>query len=405
MAKNVLAMSDEEIMELSPEDFEEIIPSGSENENDENNESEEFNVTDEEPDENESDVLNKSDDEVEVDEESEEDKSDESEEESTEDNKEESKDNLDATEEEKAVDKDVKEEEAKADEKVDTPDAEVDYKTVYTRIMETPIKANGKELKLKSVDEAIQLIQMGADYTKKMAGLKPHRKILKTLENNNLLNENDINFLVDLKQKKPEAIAKLLADSEINPLDIDVDASKDYKPSQHSVTDSELILDEVIKELQDSPHYGKLSKVVGVDWDDDSKRAVFKDPEQLKRLHSHMIPDAQGNSLYDTVNEEVTRRRMLGQLPKNMSDYDAYISVGNDLYEQAQRQQQAKANTVEKRVVKPATKPNNVEPEKVKSKKMAAAPTKGKATKSSDPDFNPLNMSDEEFEKISANHY
>lgn len=392
MAKTALAMSDEDIMNLSPEEFaaletqeddstdeEENIPDGSEE-----GEQDEQNLENEE-------------------EQTESDESTDEESDEEEESSEKTKDNLGSKEEEKSTDGDGSGDDKKPVEQPEKPSDAIDYRAAYERLIETPIKADGKDIKLKSVDEAIQLIQMGVNYNKKMAELKPHRKLLKTLENNQLLNENDINFLVDLKNKKPEAIAKLLADAEINPLDIDVDVSKDYVPSSHSVSDQELNLDEIISELSSSKYYSRVATVVGKQWDEQSKKTIYGEPEILRTLHGHMIPDDKGNTLYDYVSSEVERRRILNQIPKNMSDYDAYISVGNDLYEQAQKQQ-AQAN-VAKRVVKPATKPNNVDTETLKNKKMAAAPTKGKAAPSKSNSLNPLAMSDEEFEKFSADKY
>ena len=67
-------------------------------------------------------------------------------------------------------------------------EGELDYKAVYSRIM-APFKANGRDIEVKSVDEAITLMQMGANYNKKMAALKPNMKVLKLLERNQLLDE------------------------------------------------------------------------------------------------------------------------------------------------------------------------------------------------------------------------
>lgn len=393
MAKHILEMTDEEIMNMSPDDFEpEEVNEELDSEEEESTESEEQEET-----------------EVEETEQSEEDDGEVPEEVSTEEEDENPSDeevlaktNPNAKKQVKVVKQEEDKEEPTEAEpaSIETPEL---HKSVYDKIMNTPIKANGKDIKLKSVDEAVQLIQMGANYTKKMASLKPHLKLLKTLENNSLLNENDINLLIDLKQKKPEAIAKLLSDAKINPLDVDLDDSKNYVPQNHTVTDKQMELDEVINELQSSQHYTKLSQVVAGTWDDSSKQALFNKPEMLRTLHEHMVPDAQGNSIYEYVSAEVERRKVLGQL-KGMSDYDAYISVGDDLYEQ-HKQQQAIANTVSKRVVKPATKTNNVDPQTVKQQKQAAAPTRAKVTTNTTSELNPLALSDEEFEKITANRY
>lgn len=76
----------------------------------------------------------------------------------------------------------------------------VNYEQEYKRIL-APFKANGKEVEVKSVDDAITLMQMGANYQKKMAALKPNLKILKILENNGLLDEGKLSFLIDLDKR------------------------------------------------------------------------------------------------------------------------------------------------------------------------------------------------------------
>src|SRR5574344_1636015 len=54
-----------------------------------------------------------------------------------------------------------------------TPDAETaptDYKAFHDQVM-APFQANGKTIQLRSVDEAIQLMQQGANYTRKMQAI------------------------------------------------------------------------------------------------------------------------------------------------------------------------------------------------------------------------------------------
>ena len=92
--------------------------------------------------------------------------------------------------------------------------AEPDYKAEYLRLL-APFKANGKEIAVSTVDDAISLMQMGANYNKKMAGLKPSLKMLKLLENSGLLSEEKISYLIDLEKKNPAAINKLIKDSGI----------------------------------------------------------------------------------------------------------------------------------------------------------------------------------------------
>ena len=80
---------------------------------------------------------------------------------------------------------DVEDEVTDSKEEVTTTDT-IDYKAEYERLTQS-FKANGKEIAVANVDEAISLMQMGANYNKKMAALKPNLKLLKLLENNKLL--------------------------------------------------------------------------------------------------------------------------------------------------------------------------------------------------------------------------
>src|SRR5215207_849386 len=70
-----------------------------------------------------------------------------------------------------------------------------------------PFKANGREMSVTSPEEVRTLMQQGANYNKKMQGLKPHLALVKQLEQNNLLSDEKIGFLIDLSKKNPEAMA------------------------------------------------------------------------------------------------------------------------------------------------------------------------------------------------------
>ena len=58
-----------------------------------------------------------------------------------------------------------------------------------------PFKANGKEITPKTVDDVISLMQMGANYTKKMQAMVPLKRTVETL-NKADIKEEDLNFLL-----------------------------------------------------------------------------------------------------------------------------------------------------------------------------------------------------------------
>ena len=90
-----------------------------------------------------------------------------------------------------------------------TESEKTDYEAFYKEVM-TPFKANGKLIELRNPAEAVQLMQMGANYTRKMQAIQQHRKVLTMLENNGLLDEGKLSFLIDIEKKNPDAIQKLV---------------------------------------------------------------------------------------------------------------------------------------------------------------------------------------------------
>lgn len=273
---------------------------------------------------------------------------------------------------------------------------QIDYEAEYKKLT-APFRANGKEMKVDSVDDAIRLMQLGANYNKKMAAMKPGLKALKLLETNGLLDEEKLSFLIDLDKKKPEAITKLLKDSKIDPLDIDVQKEDEYKPTKYTVSDRELELDSVLEELQNSQHYDRLLKVVTDDWDKASRQIVATTPQLLKVIDAHMA-----NGVYDLISTEVEKRRMLGGLG-SVSDLEAYRTVGDELHaagkfahlepKQGSQKPEQKPKVV---VAKSSAKADDPALNKLRK---AASGTRANSAVDKSTDFNPLAMSDEEFMK------
>lgn len=280
----------------------------------------------------------------------------------------------------------------------------IDYKKEYEKLL-APFVANGKEIRVNNVADAVSLMQMGANYNKKMAALKPNLKLLKLLESNGLLSEERVGFLIDLEKKNPDAINKLIKESGIDPMDLDAEKANDYKPTIRTVDDKELELDAVLEEIQDTPSYSKTIQVVGKEWDAASKQTVANSPSILKIINNHMQ-----SGVYDVIQEEIERERMFGRL-QGLSDIEAYRQVGDAIQARngfahlnvnANGQgQQAYANP---RVVQP--KPKKVDEEKLKEKRRAASTAKptGSNPKVAG-DFNPLALSDEEFSKLVKSNF
>jgi hypothetical protein len=285
----------------------------------------------------------------------------------------------------------------KADDKKPEDGSTINFESEYKRLL-APFKANGRDIQVGNVDEAITLMQMGANYNKKMAALKPNLKLMKLLENNNLLNEEKIGFLIDLDKKNPAAINKLVKDSGLDPMDLDAEKASAYRQTAYTVDDREIELDTVLDELQGTPSYNRTLEIVSTKWDAASKQVIAGNPQLLKVINDHV-----SSGIYDRINKVIENERMFGRLI-GMSDIEAYRQVGDALHARGEFNAPAQGSSpaaaqqaAEKVVVQP--KPKQVDGDKLKDKKRAASSTNAVVPNSGTQDFNPLSMSDEEFSK------
>lgn len=200
-----------------------------------------------------------------------------------------------------------------------------DYEALYKKML-APFKANGRTIELRSPEEAIRLMEMGANYTRKMQALAPHRKVLTMLENNSLLDEAKLSFLIDLDKGDPEAVKKLLKEKGIDPLEIDTSSESAYSGGSHTVSDEELNFSAALEELSSNPSGTETLKVINTRWDQASKDLLWKHPETLAIIHAQREV-----GIYDRIAEEVDRRKTLGLIPVSTPFVHAYQTVGEEL--------------------------------------------------------------------------
>jgi hypothetical protein len=199
-----------------------------------------------------------------------------------------------------------------------------------------------------------------------------------------------------LKEKNPQAIMKLVKDSGIDPLEMDIDKAEGYKPNVRGVNEKEMALDEVIEELKDSPGYDRTITVVGNQWDQASKQVIAANPQVLKVINGHVE-----SGVFDIIVKELDRQRMLGGLT-GLSDIEAYRQVGDAIQAKGGFDHLGRQSTKTPNPASSVTpKPRKEDDPKLRDKKLAASSPKGKPAPSKQTDFNPLSLSDEEFSKLS----
>lgn len=199
------------------------------------------------------------------------------------------------------------------------------YQEDYSKLM-APFKANGKTITPKSPEEARQLMQMGANFTKKMQELVPHRKIITMLQNNGLMDEAQLSFLIDVSKKDPAAIQKLLKDGGIDPLSIDTTTESAYKDGNHLVSDETVNFQTALEELTSTPEGKETVVVMHKDWDQASKDVLWKNPQLFDAIHTQ-----RQNGIYDRIVEEYDRQKVLGKFPASVSFLQAYKAIGDEL--------------------------------------------------------------------------
>ena len=265
-----------------------------------------------------------------------------------------------------------------------------------------PIRASGRDIQVKSVADARSLIEMGVNYSDKMRALKPNLAILKLLEKNELLDADKLNYLIDIHQKNPQAINKLIKDSGIDPMDIDGEKAKDYAPTNRTVTDQEVLMDQVLEDLRNSEHYGKLVTAVGHSWDEASRNVIGQNPGMLKIIHNHIK-----DGYFDKITEEIANERMLGRLT-GISDFEAYRQTGDRMFSEG-KFNGANRPADDKTTTQPIRETLKTAPTSTSKKtadlKKKVSPTRSASGSGTKVIQNPLDMSDEEFSKIGGINY
>jgi len=248
-----------------------------------------------------------------------------------------------------------------------------------------------------------------------MQQLAPSLKLMRMLQNNGLLDEQKLTYLIDLDKKDPAAITKLLRDGKVDPLDLDVSKEPAYMPGNHSVSDAEMAFTEALSTVAMTTTGKETISTINTSWDQASKDAIYREPALLT-----IIDEQRANGIYGQIASEVERQRLLGNLP-GIPFIDAYKLVGDKLQTAGLLQPAGSAPVpqsqvdpaaapaptpstapaqpvvVETRPALPKTAPANAD----KARRMAPPPRTGVPTTTA-AQFNPYTMTDEQIMSITS---
>ena len=269
----------------------------------------------------------------------------------------------------------------------------------YTKVT-AKFNASGKEFQVDNADDVISLMQKGIDYNIKMSTLKPALKMVKALEAHGITQE-DIGLLIDIHNRKPEAIASLVKQADIDLYSVDDESVDRYAPTDAQITDEEYEFQNVISSISASPRYADVMQFVANSTVAD-KQEVYSHPQILKSLVDHAQL-----GIFDKVMAEVDKLQVLGRLPQGMSPLQAYHAIGSQMFggEPTPSQERPQVNQqVQQPIAKPVQRPVQ-QPQSNAARRAAAAPSNA-AKPGAKPKPTPhdlFTMSDEEFSKIDPN--
>ncbi len=266
-----------------------------------------------------------------------------------------------------------------SEEVVEEPQGEFNYETSYNQLMK-PLKVSGKEVQIKSQDDMRNLAQMGVDYSRKMTDIKPLRVIGETLTSAGLivdgrLDEAALTRLIDISKGDKNAMAQLMAENNIDPMDVETD-DINYVPTARMADEGSIAIQDIERELESR---GSVNAVVQEldKLDEKSKQFFNNSPENLLNLDNDIRSGA-----YEKIMGAVQYEKTLGRL-NGMSDMEAYIQLASSNNSTpAEPEAPAPRTTVDK-----------------SKKKAASASRRAPVKKQAKQSYDFVNMSDEDFEK------
>ena len=207
----------------------------------------------------------------------------------------------------------------KAEDTVAVQKAAMDF---YTKVTAS-FKADGKDLQIRSPEDAVRLMQMGVNYSRRMQEMKPLRAQNEMLKAVGLDDPAKLNHMIEVMQGKPDAIQKLLKDKKIDPIDIDTTKEVAYKPANHAIDPKTLAFREAIESTLTQEGGADLIKDINSSWDDQSKEALRDQPAIFQNLL-----DQKKSGVYVRIKKELDYQRTMGFLT-DVPFVQAYHQVGD----------------------------------------------------------------------------
>lgn len=203
------------------------------------------------------------------------------------------------------------------DDQTDEVETEIEAED-ETKVQTYKVKANGMDFEF-TQEELMQLAPKAMDYTKKMQEIAPWRKTISAIKEEGL-SEQDLNLAIDVLKGDKDAIAAVMKRTGIDTLDLDTDIG-DYQPNQYGKDESQLAIEDVVKNISGDPEYRITQGVVDNSWDGASRNAMAANPALIEGLHYDIK-----HGIYDKVAPLALKMKALDGGLK--SDIEYYMEAG-----------------------------------------------------------------------------
>ena len=261
-----------------------------------------------------------------------------------------------------------------------------------------PFKADGRDMQVRTPAEAVRLMQQGVNYSRRMQELKPLRANDEMMKAEGLDTPEKLNFLIDVFKGKPDAIKQLLKDHKIDPIDLDVtDGAAPFVATDYTPDPKNIEFKDAIRATSEAEGGNDLIADINASWDDLSKEALRDQPVIFENLL-----EQKRTGVYSKIKAELEHQRSLNFLV-NVPFLQAYNQVGDAMEkqgvfkepEEVQSTETVKPVPIDTGTRKAATQKKTVQP----NPNLSSTPTPRSAAtpsgKKPEPDFN--SMSDEDF--------
>jgi hypothetical protein len=213
-----------------------------------------------------------------------------------------------------------------------TPEELAVMTKAYDELFKEGVKAKGTNRTVRDIDHLKALVQLGFGASENNRMIKDLKKPILSLKKAGIdLNEDNINFIVDVMNGNQEAVkdllfnkAKIDEETLASWLDQEEGNKVNYTPTtNHVIPDNEVRLHQIVEEIADTPSFSRTDKFIE-SIDDVGKSFVVQNPEVLK-----LINDDITNGNFDKAMDEVQYRMDRGLLPEQ-SILLNYIQVMQD---------------------------------------------------------------------------